>query len=912
MKKRVIYLLMILILINISFGNELVIQTYEDGQLNVLALTVISKNNYYLNYYNNYTEKTDYIFRFLNDNDVFETPASNKIYTILDFQTVSDFESFQIIKNNDVISTHTLNFCNNNGICEPCNSPDCEMQENELTCTDCEPSSNDNYCNIKEDNVCDLDCQSYEYEEESVYEDCFEENLRLLSCSDYFGKTCVENQVCNGTQLGLETSEELCCLGECVESEDIYIFDKNCGDFFWKSCEENQVCDGEEIYLDHNNQTCCTTKCESSVVDTPIVPEQKKDYTQTIIISLIIISVILLILVIVKKKAIKISIFIFLIATSAILFTTFSNKNQITGNVVSQVEQAQMVCEVAKAYNLPPSYLLAIAYKESGVNHYNGDGSLKISTDGGVGMMQVDRGPKSDIPSGPFYACGYSNMDGRKLDAKQLKDNIECGAIELIGKCNSLSCINNKKQYYCANEEINLPPKNVIYSDWDIAIRAYNGWGCGSDFYRSSMGVKSAEYLNLAFRIQSYVEDFRQVEKQFQGYCGESLLPQTEEPPVTETSPEIEITPPPPPPTQDTTPVKISEEIKTGEKIGFYYINPSFRILSPDLNKTYGELAFSPVLIKETLSCKEEGNSYTYCIKQSLINHGKTNWNIDDIDETQGIVMFSVDSGYEVGIYNPNYVEKPLVLKFALTITEKGTEPFPDLVFDEVTYDNNEETEETSEENKPYDEPEKISETCIDKDTKIVLFGDSITQMHYDYGNYLQAYFNQNFNSNFEVLITQGLGGMRVDNQKSIDMFNNEILPSNPDIVLMWFGMNSLEDYPSVHQTTYQSMIETMLSKGITPILITTSPTCSEYTDRNFEYLNNIIQIDKNLANYYDGVYLIDFREEFNKVISVSGCGEYFADGYHMNSKGHDLFAQIVVKKFIEWKNAGPGPFVCQ
>lgn len=922
MNKKILLLFMVLVLINLSNAQELLIQTKEFDSLDVLFIMPISKNNYYFSYYDDYKEETDYKFRFLNDDDVLEINIENKLNTIVDFNLIKDFEFVQIVKNNEIISNHSLNFCNNNGICEPCNSPDCKTQENELVCGDCEPSSKDNYCNIKEDNICDLDCLAYEYEEESVYENCFEDNFLLLSCSDYFGKVCVENQICNGTQLALDNSKENCCLGECVESEDIYIFDKTCTDFFWDTCEENEVCDGEEIYLQHLNQTCCMSQCSFGEIDKINIdeqPELKKNYTNIIMIFLLIILLILLVYIIIKKKLIKISLFVFLIVSGIFLISTldFNKQNQITGKVVSQVEQAQMICDVAEAYNLPDSYLLAIAYKESRVNHFSGDGTVKISSDGGVGMMQVDRGPKSDIPSGPFYACGNSKIDGRQLDAKQLRDNIECGAIELIHKCNSLSCINNQKQYFCANAEINLPPKNVMYTGWDIAIRAYNGWGCGSDYYRSSMGVHSPQYLDLAFRIQSYVEDFRAIEKQFQGYCIGNDNSEVVEPTTKPTEEETEKRP------TSAQEIEIPEDVVEGDNLGYYYINPSLS-LNPivDFVKISEQLSYGTKLVEYVSTCQDNGNTYSYCVNKKLDEDSKQSWVLDYIDEENEVGFFRMHTGYEY--YDLETGEqKQIIMKFALMLNSKKAKPIAKIEYDEKTgpapkpvqtQDSTEQESETEQETQTNNENtnDQTRNLCNKDELTVVLFGDSITQMHYDYGNYLQYYFNNNFDQKVGVLITQGLGGMRVDNQKSIDMFNNEILPLNPDIVLMWFGMNSLEDYPKVHQTTYQSMIETMLSKGITPILITTSPTCSEYTDRNFDYLNNIIQSDKYLASNYEGVYLIDFRQEFNKVISVSGCGGYFADGYHINSEGHDYFAQLVVKQFIDWKKTKTGPFNCQ
>ncbi len=917
MNKKIILLMMFVVLSSFASSIDLLLQTYESDNLEILSIMPITKNNYYLSYYDNYTEDTGYMFRFKNNEDVLEIYPNNKIYTLIDYNIISDFNILQVLKDDEIISKHTLNFCNDNGICEPCKGPDCETQENELVCGDCEKSSQDLYCNIEQDGICDPDCVAYEYEQQGEYEECYEEKLMIISCSDYFGKTCAEDQVCNGTELAINETQELCCLGECVYSENINIFEKSCQDFSWYTCEENQMCDSDEIYLQHINQSCCTSPCISGEIDDlPDIPEPKRDYSDIIVVSILVLSLVALIIIIIKRKALKITIFILLIASAGFFIANIDFKpNQITGNVVSQTEQAKMICDAAEAYNIPSSYLLAIAYKESGINHFAADGSVKISGDCGVGITQQQYNTENcdALRSGNAkFICGTSKIDGRQLDATVLRDNVECGAIELIRKCNSLSCINNQKQYYCANADNPLPPKNVIYSDWDIAIRAYNGWGCMSYYYRDLWGASDQRYINLISRIQSYVEDFKAREKQFQGYCEGHTNEEIKQPTTQPTEEEKEERP------TSAGEIEVPDDIAEGDQSGYYYINPSVT-LNPilDLVKVSENLAYGNELVEYSSKCHKNGNTYSYCIKQKLDKDSKTSWVLDDVDEDNEVGFFRMHTGYDY-YEEESGEEKPVLMKFALILNSAKAKQITKLEYDEeaglppkpvATEDEN--NKETDGDEEQQDKQPGESNLCEKDELTVVLFGDSITQMHYDYGNYLQYYFNNNFDQKTSVLITQGLGGMRVDNQKSIDMFNNEILPANPDIVLMWFGMNSLEDYPSVHQDTYQAMIEEMLKRGITPILLTTSPICSEYTSRDFSHLNNIVQIDKNLANYYDGVYLIDVREELNKLIS-SGCAEYFADGYHINSKGHDYFAQVVVKQFIEWKNNNQGPFNCQ
>ena len=74
------------------------------------------------------------------------------------------------------------------------------------------------------------------------------------------------------------------------------------------------------------------------------------------------------------------------------------------------------------------------------------------------------------------------------------------------------------KKYYCANADNPLPAKNVFYEKWDIAVRAYNGWGCHAPglLHLYPQGTQDPGYVNLLSRIQGYVEAFHTVEKSFE------------------------------------------------------------------------------------------------------------------------------------------------------------------------------------------------------------------------------------------------------------------------------------------------------------------------------------------------------------------------------------------------------------
>src|SRR6185312_4560989 len=73
------------------------------------------------------------------------------------------------------------------------------------------------------------------------------------------------------------------------------------------------------------------------------------------------------------------------------VWSGFSNGASAQGNKEFTVkERKEIINEVAFKHGIPPEILKAIALTESSMRQFEGDGvTPKISSDGGIGMMQV-------------------------------------------------------------------------------------------------------------------------------------------------------------------------------------------------------------------------------------------------------------------------------------------------------------------------------------------------------------------------------------------------------------------------------------------------------------------------------------------------------------------------------------------
>jgi len=333
--------------------------------------------------------------------------------------------------------------------------------------------------------------------------------------------------------------------------------------------------------------------------------------------------------------------------------------------ILTRDEQIALVCYVSSEYNIPGEYLLAVAHKESSINHWDSEGNVKISGDGGVGIMQVTG------------RSSCTSVDGEDLNFhNNVLENIKCGATMLLEKCDVVDCQNPSasKQHYCPNNDVSLATRDVTYTGWDMTIRAWNGWGCWSCYYKNmlcggncdSSVMSSSEYsaccdslyteyctsesyVDLVSRIQSYVEDFNTVKDQYVGVCS--------------TTPPIDPPDDPPDPPEEP---EIPEEIIDGDKIGFYYLNPSFRALTEfDLEIFTVLTNTAQEYIEEVKECT--GNDpWQVC----AFRHKPSNWKVIDCDmstKSERLCSFVYTTQYTtLAMVDDQYEKTPIRIRFAL------------------------------------------------------------------------------------------------------------------------------------------------------------------------------------------------------------------------------------------------------
>lgn len=130
-------------------------------------------------------------------------------------------------------------------------------------------------------------------------------------------------------------------------------------------------------------------------------------------------------------------------------------KDQINAETAKQYtipETKQLLREVAVEKGIPAEILKAIAYHETGMKQFDAKGMPIITSDGGIGIMQVTLSDAELVQKG---------IDKEKLKW-DTRYNIEVGANILLEKWN----LNLPK--------INSHDKSMI-EDWYFAVMAYNG-----------------------------------------------------------------------------------------------------------------------------------------------------------------------------------------------------------------------------------------------------------------------------------------------------------------------------------------------------------------------------------------------------------------------------------------------------
>ena len=204
-----------------------------------------------------------------------------------------------------------------------------------------------------------------------------------------------------------------------------------------------------------------------------------------------------------------------------------------------------------------------------------------------------------------------------------------------------------------------------------------------------------------------------------------------------------------------------------------------------------------------------------------------------------------------------------------------------------------------------------FSSMFLQKTTHIVFFGDSITEAGAKPGGFItmmkDSLQKKGFSDQYE-LTGEGIGGNKV-----YDLYlrlENDVLAQNPDVVVIWVGVNDVWHKTLAGTGTdadkfekfYLAIIKKLQDKNIKVILCTPATIGEkfDYTNQQDGDLNKYSQIVRDLAkNNHCG--LLDFRDIFHLYDmqhnpSNKDRGVLTVDGVHLNEKGN----QLVANKMME------------
>src|SRR5882757_4292530 len=197
------------------------------------------------------------------------------------------------------------------------------------------------------------------------------------------------------------------------------------------------------------------------------------------------------------------------------------------------------------------------------------------------------------------------------------------------------------------------------------------------------------------------------------------------------------------------------------------------------------------------------------------------------------------------------------------------------------------------------------------KVTRVVFFGDSITQAGAKPGGYIvkmkDALTQKGLGSQYD-LVGAGIGGNKI-----YDLYlrmEDDVLALNPDVVFIWVGVNDVwhkQSYgtgtdPDKFDKFYTAIINKLLDKHIKVILCTPAVIGekTDFTNMQDGDLNANSQIIRNLAQKWH-CGLIDLRESFHNYELKNNpankeSGVLTKDRVHLNEAGN----QLVANKMLE------------
>ncbi len=193
------------------------------------------------------------------------------------------------------------------------------------------------------------------------------------------------------------------------------------------------------------------------------------------------------------------------------------------------------------------------------------------------------------------------------------------------------------------------------------------------------------------------------------------------------------------------------------------------------------------------------------------------------------------------------------------------------------------------------------------KKTKIVFFGDSITQAGVNPTGYItrmQEMLQKNGKAAGYELIGAGIGGNKI-----YDLYlrmDEDVLAKNPDVVVIWVGVNDVWHKasfgtgtdPDKFEKFYTAIIKKLQAKNIRVVLCTPS-TIGEKTDFSNQQdgdLNLYSNIIRKLAKT-NNCKLVDLRKAFLGYNLTNNpdnkeSGILTVDRVHLNDQGNNFVAQ--------------------
>lgn len=200
------------------------------------------------------------------------------------------------------------------------------------------------------------------------------------------------------------------------------------------------------------------------------------------------------------------------------------------------------------------------------------------------------------------------------------------------------------------------------------------------------------------------------------------------------------------------------------------------------------------------------------------------------------------------------------------------------------------------------------------KKQRIVFFGDSITQAGVNPGGYItrmtETLNKRGLSSQYE-LVGAGIGGNKV-----YDLYlrmDSDVLAKNPDVVVIWIGVNDVWHKtsfgtgtdPDKFEKFYTAIIKKLQARNI-KVFLTTPATIGERTDFSNQQdgdLNYYANIIRRLAKS-NNCGLIDLRKTFLEYNLKNNpenkeSGILTTDRVHLNDAGNTLVADEMLKAVV-------------